>query len=209
MRKYLSLLLVIATVFIGISVADTMTDFRYTNVNFTPSDTMGTEDTTDDLLLPAVLGELLPDSDANGAFEVNYVTRRNGMVASTNPGQLYGVITINNTTATDFSITDTFGTQFNVNPAKICGGIDILRVDADGYATMITGTTQVISGIVDNNSNTISLEIALNEPLGEEEKIMIYVKFKTALKGAEPDMATFTNEVSVNGEMPSASIEFS
>jgi hypothetical protein len=123
MRKYLSLLLVIATVFIGISVADTMKDFRYTNVNFTPLDTLGTEDTTDDLLIPAVLGELLPDSDANGAFEVKYVTRRNGMVASTNPGQLYGVITINNTTATDFSITDTFGTQFNVNPAKICGGL--------------------------------------------------------------------------------------
>ena len=34
-------------------------------------------------------------------------------------GQLYGVITINNTTATEFVITDTFGSQFDIPPGKL------------------------------------------------------------------------------------------
>lgn len=209
MRKYLSLFLAIAAVFMGISAAETVKDFRYTNVDFSPVDTMGTEDTTDDILLPAVLGDLLPDADANGLFEVRYVLKKNGMVASTNPGQLYGVITINNTTATEFIITDTFGSQFDVNPGKRCGGVEVIRVEEEGYATVLSGTPQVVSATVDNSANTIDLEIALDEPLGVEEELMIYVKFQTALKGALPDAGTFINEVTVNGELASAMIEFS
>jgi hypothetical protein len=209
MKKYLCLFLVIAAVFMGISAAETVKDFRYTSVNFTPIDTMGTEDPLDDNLLPAVLGELLPDSDANGIFEVKYILKKSGMVASTNPGQLYGVITINNTTATEFTITDTFGSQFDIKPGKLCGGVEVIRVDAQGYATVLTGTDQVVSAIIDNDANTVTLEIALDEPLVAEEELMIYIKFQTTLKGAEPDTDVFTNEVSVNGELASAAIEFS
>jgi hypothetical protein len=59
--------------------------------------------------------------------------------------------------------------------------------------------TQVVSGIVDNDLNTVNLVISLDEPLEEDEELMIYIKFNTALKRAPVDMRTFTNEVSVNG----------
>lgn len=208
MRTLLFILLVISAVFTGISAAEIQKDFRYTNVNFTPFDTNGTEDISDDILLPAVLGDLLPDADGNGFFDVSYVLKKNGMVASTNPGQLYGVITVNNTTATTFTVTDIFGTQFNINPAKLCGGVDVLRIDADGYATELSGTDQVVSATVDNDANTVTLEIALDEPLAADEELMIYCKFRTALKGLLPDTNTFVNEVTVNGETANATVEF-
>jgi hypothetical protein len=208
MRKLLFILLVISAVFTGISAAEIQKDFRYTNVNFTPFDTNGTEDISDDILLPAVLGDLLPDADGNGFYDVSYVLKKNGNVASTNPGQLYGVITVNNTTETAFTVTDVFGAQFDVHPAKICGGVDIIRVDADGYATELTGTDQVISATIDNDANTIDLEIALDEPLATDEELMIYVKFQTAMKGLLPDTNTFVNEATVNGETASATVEF-
>ena len=208
MRRLLFILLVISAVFTGISAAEIQKDFRYTNVNFTPFDTNGTEDISDDILLPAVLGDLLPDADGNGYFDVSYVVKKNGKVASTNPGQLYGVITINNTTETTFNVTDVFGTQFDIKPGKLCGGVDILRIDADGYATELSGTDQVVSATVDNDANTVILEIALDEPLAADEELMIYCKFRTALKGLFPDMTTFINEVTVNGETASATVEF-
>jgi hypothetical protein len=209
MRKYMFLLLVLAAVFIGISAAEIQKDFRYTNVTFIPIDTNQTEDPTDDIVLPAELGNLLPDTDLNGIYEVRYVIQeKTGFVTSTNPGQLYGVITINNTTATDFVITDTFGSQFDINPGKLCGGVEVIRVDAGGYATVLTGTTQVVSVIVDNDANNVTLEIALDSPLGADEKLMVYCKFQTALKKALPDYSDFVNEAIVNGEVASAAIEF-
>jgi hypothetical protein len=208
MRTLLCILLVISAVFSGISAAEVQKDFRYTNVNFTPIDTNGTEDISDDILLPAVLGDLLPDADGNGFFDVSYVLKKNGDVASTNPGQLYGVITVNNTTADNFIITDTFGTQFDVHPAKLCGGVDVIRVNATGYATDLSGTDQVVSATIDNDANTVDLEIALDEPLATDEELMIYIKFQTALKHLSPDTNTFVNEVTVNGEAANATVEF-
>jgi hypothetical protein len=208
MRKLLFILLVISAVFTGISAAEIQKDFRYTNVNFTPIDTNGTEDISDDILLPAVLGDLLPDADGNGLYDVSYVLKKNGNVASTNPGQLYGVITINNTTETTFTVTDVFGTQFDVHPAKLCGGVDIIRVNASGYATDLSGTDQVVSAAIDNDANTVDLEIALDEPLDTDEELMIYIKFQTALKGLLADTNPFVNEATVNGETANATVEF-
>lgn len=208
MRRLLFILLVICAVFTGISAAEIQKDFRYTNVNFTPVDTNGTEETSDDILLPAVLGDLLPDTDGNGFFDVSYVLKKNGNVASTNPGQLYGVITVNNTTAANFTVADVFGTQFDVHPAKLCGGVNIIRVNASGYATDISGTDQVVSATIDNDANTVDLEITLDEPLATDEELMIYIKFQTALKHLEPDTNTFVNEVTVNGETANATVEF-
>ncbi len=219
MRKYLCLFLILTAVLAGFSAADTVKDFRSTNVSFTPVDTMGTKDSADDVLLPAVLGDLLPDTDSDGVSEVQYVVKKSGKVASTNPGQLYGVITINNTTAVNFAIADSFGTQFNINPARLVklgktgGGVEVIRVDADGYATVLTKTSQVVSAAVDNDANTVNLEIALDTPLDAGENLMIYLKYKTALKGMLPDESDFVNEVTVlsdgNEEFASASIEFS
>jgi hypothetical protein len=212
MRKYVVLLLVFAAAIFGIAAAETMKDFRYTDVDFAPIDTMGTIDTADNVLLPAELGELLPDADADGLFDVSYVVKKKGTVSSTNPGQLYGVITVNNTTATNFTITDTYGSQFDINPAKIGGGVQVIRVDAGGIATVLTRTAQVVSGAVDNSANTADLEIMLDEPLAADEKLMIFMKFKNAMKKVVPDYTNFVNNVSVTSdgtvEATSATIEF-
>ena len=74
---------------------------------------------------------------------------------------------------------------------------------------MLSGTAQVASATVDNKANTTALEIALDDPLDVDEELMISCKFQTALKKALPDMSTFLNEVAVNGETASATIEFS
>ena len=209
MKKYIILLMVAAAVLMGISAAEVQKDFRFTNVTFIPIDTNQTEDPSDDVILPAILGNLLPDEDLNGKYDVWYVVqKKSGRVSSTNPGQLYGVVTINNTTATDFSINDSFGAQFDIQPAKLCGGVDVIRVDAGGFATILTGTSQVVSATVDNDANTVNLTIALETPLAADEELMIYYKFQTALKKALPDFSDFVNEASVNGEVANATIEF-
>ena len=113
------------------------------------------------------------------------------------------------TTATEIAITDTFGSQFDIHPRKLCGGVDVIRIDAGGYATVLSDTAHVVSATVDNDANTVALEIALDDPLDVDEELMIYCKFQTAVKKALPDMSTFLNEVAVNGESASAMIEFS
>jgi len=86
--------------------------------------------------------------------------------------------------------------------------VDIIRVDAGGYATDLSGTDQVVSAAVDNDANTVSLEIALDEPMTADEALMIYCKFQTALKGMLPDSNPFVNEAIVNGETVNATVEF-
>jgi hypothetical protein len=209
MRKYVFLFLVLAAVLTGISAAEIVKDFRYADVNFVPVDTMGTIDPSDDVILPAELGDLLPDADLNGSYEVRYVVqKKTGWVTSTNPGDLYSVVTINNTTATEFAINDTFGSQFDINPGKLCGGVEIIRIDAGGYATILTSTDQVVSATVDNDANTVVLEVVLETPLAADEELMVYYKFQTALKKERPDFSNFINEVDVSGEVASATIEF-
>jgi len=49
---------------------------------------------------------------------VSYIVKKKGTVQKTDPGQLYGVITVTNTTAANFTITDAYGSQFDVHPAS-------------------------------------------------------------------------------------------
>lgn len=180
-------------------------DFRFTEVNFAPIDPITGEK------LPAQLGELLPDADGDGKFDVKYVLKtKDGTVSSTNPGQLYAVKTIKGETVDVLHIDDSFGTQFDVNPAQLGGGIEVIRVDPDGFATILTDTGQV-TATVDNNANTVDIDIDLDTPLGEDT-LMIYVKFKTTLKDLLPDYSDFVNhnEVVIEGQtIPvDATVEF-
>lgn len=210
MKRHVIPLFVLAVCCTGISAAAVEKDFRYTAVNFAPADTMDPDDPGDDVVLPAEIGDLLPDADEDGFYEVRYVLQgKSGRVASTNPGQLYGVITISGSgDATGFQIDDSFGTQFAINPAKIGGGVEVTRVDADGYATILTGTEEVTAAAVDNDAGTVSLTIELEKPLAEDERLMVSCKFQTALRGSGPDWVEFVNTVTVNGESASATIEF-
>ncbi len=169
-------------------------DFRFTDVSFTA--------------VPAQLGGLLPQTGGN--YSVRYVLKpKDGTVSSTNPGQFYGVITVNGTGAKNVSINDTFGYQFDVNPGKLGGGVEVLRVNTStGVATVLTDTAQVTSATVDNTGNTVKLTINLTTPLAVDENLMIYVKFMTAEKGAVPTISNdFVNiaNVLVNGSPGTAS----
>jgi hypothetical protein len=208
MRKFGLLFIALAILVTGIAAADLAKDFRYTAVEFVPVDIGDPLDPADDVILPAVLGDLLPDTDADTLYEVRYVVqKKTGWVVSTNPGQLYGVITIDNTEETTFVVEDSFGTQFDINPAHLGGGVEVIRVDAAGYATVLTETTQVVSATVDNEANTVSLDLEIETPLGTGESLMIYCKYQ-AVKGVEADMNPFTNNVLVNDVPVSATIEF-
>ncbi len=160
-----------------------MKDFRFTNVNSTAT--------------PAQLGTLLPQNGSK--YNVSYVTTKSGTVLSTNPGQLYGVITINGIGVSNVTVNDTFGavsgpTQFMVNPAKLGGGVEVLRVNTTiGNAVDITDTTQITSATVDNAAGTVNLTINLTTPLASDENLMIYVKFITALKGKLLNTNDFVN----------------
>lgn len=193
-------------------------DFRYTNVNFVPYDSgpdeiLGTED---DVQLPAELGDLLPkdivDPDPE-FYDVEYVLKpKDGTVSSTNPGQLYGVINITGAGVTNVSINDIFGTQFDVNPDHLGGGIEVIRVNSAGYAEVIT-ETQVTDWSVDNAFNQVTVVIHLTSPLEADEHLMIYVKFQTALKHSPPEWWDFINtaEVIIDEGSPTevdATVEF-
>ena len=177
-------------------------DFRYTNVNFVPygpgpDEILGTED---DVQLPAELGDLLPkdivDPDPE-FYDIGYVLKpKDGTVSSTNPGQLYGVINIKGAGVTNVSVNDIFGTQFDVNPDHLGGGIEVIRVNSTGYAEVII-ETQVTDWSVDNAINQVTVVINLTSPLEADEHLTIYVKFQTALKHSPPEWWDFVNTAEV------------
>ena len=175
-------------------------DFRYTDVNFTS--------------VPAELGGVLPYD--NGVYVVDYVLKKkDGNVSSTNPGQLYGVINITGYGVTNVSIIDTFGDQLDVNPGKLGGGVEVIRYNSTTEsAEILTDTGNVTFADVDNDAEKVELVINLTSPLGIDEHLMIYVKFKTAEKGMEPDPSySFVNSAEANIDLEyimlsEATIEF-
>ena len=160
-------------------------DFRHTDVNFTNES-------------GAELGTIL-DTNLTGAYNVTYVTTKNGIVKSTNPGQIYGVINITGKGVTNVSINDTFGEQFLVNPEQLGGGVEVIRVNSTtGLAEVLTNTSNVTSADVNNTKRQVTLVINLTSPLEDDEHLMIYVKYKTALKHTElEDLDPFVNRAEV------------
>jgi hypothetical protein len=165
-------------------------DFRYTAVDFdkwhweciTLPD--GTVDcwVVDD---PDDLGYLLPQ-DVDGNYLVELVVHKNGKVKSTNPGQLYGVITITGPVSEVF-IEDNFDHEFDINPGHLGGGIEILVIDPDGYATILTDEPGIWASVYNDEPYndaliSIDLETAWGGILEPGYKLMIFVKFQTAMK---------------------------
>jgi hypothetical protein len=166
-------------------------DFRYTSVDFTPyhwEDPDGIPDTGDEYMVqdPAILGDLLPmDVDDNYLVDV-VVHEKTGKVKSTNPGQLYGVITITGS-ITNVFIDDNFDQEFDINPNKLGGGIEILIVDPDGYAEVITDYPGITASVWNDDPwndalISIDLDVAIGGSLPAGHTLMVYVKFKTAMK---------------------------
>lgn len=179
-------------------------DFRYTAVDFTPYNCGldGICRTDDDYQEPADLGMTLPDTDGDGMYEVKYVVNKKGEVTSTNPGQLYAVITITGIGIDTVALDDAFGTQFDVNPGKLGGGVEVLKIGVDGLAEVLTDTPQVTFASVDNDAGEVILAIDLDTPLEIDEELMIYLKYQTALKFEMPDTTDFTNTADVTINEP-------
>ena len=105
---------------------------------------------------------------------------RGGKVKSTNPGQLYGVTTITGPVE-EFYFLDEFDNEFDINPDKLFGGVEVIMINPDGYATVLTNDV-VEDCIVDNDGNFVLLHINLDQPLESGYSLMIYVKFQTVYK---------------------------
>jgi hypothetical protein len=187
---------------------DATKDCRFTNVEFNPIDPGpdGILGTPDDIPLPANLGGLLPTANGDpDKFDVDYVLKpKDGTVSSTNPGQVYCVITITGNIPFDnVVINDDFGVQFDVNPAHVGGGVEVIHV-IGGFATVLTDTGVITSSNVDNTSNDVDLTLDLSlGPTGQVdpgESLMIYIKYKTSEKGDLPIGGEFVNTAAVNVE---------
>ncbi|MCP8322608.1 MAG: hypothetical protein L6N96_00310 [Candidatus Methylarchaceae archaeon HK02M2] len=186
---------------------ETEKDFRYTNVNFTPYDAgpdgiLGTED---DVQLSAELGDLLLQ-DEDGNYLVDVVVHKNGWVKSTNPGQLYGVITITPVQSVEMvSVSDVFGDFFDVNPAQLGGGVEVILIeDSTQLATILTYEDWVTCD-VDNEAGEVDIDIDFTQStdgsLDPGDTLMIYIKFQTAMKHEDwsgPD--SFTNEAIITAD---------
>jgi len=176
---------------------DATKDCRFTNVEFNPVDP----------LLPANLGQLLPTANGDpNKFDVDYVIKpKQGTVSSTNPGQVYCVITITgNVPFSNVHIMDDFGAQFDVNPAHVGGGVEVIQVDSGGFATVLTDTGVIVNSNVDNTGNDVDLWLDLSlGPTGQVdpgESLMIYIKFKTSEKGDLPLGGEFVNDAAIDVE---------
>jgi hypothetical protein len=118
-------------------------------------------------------------------YDVDVVVHeKTGFVKSTNPGQLYGVISITGPVS-EIDITDNFDYEFDINPAHLGGGVEVIMVDPYGFATILTDEPG-ISADVYNDLNYVDISIDLNAatggPLPDGWTLMVYVKFQTAMK---------------------------
>ena len=154
-------------------------DIRSTDANFTPIDP------ETGAPLPAELGAVL-DTAHDDHFGVSVqVHPKKGSVQNTNPGQLYGVLSISGPGLESLWFHDEFDDQFDVNPAQLGGGIEVVVIDAGGFATVLTDILKDVLEVevtVDNTANTIWLNVPIEAALGRAldpgETLMIYVKFR-------------------------------
>jgi hypothetical protein len=131
-------------------------------------------------LYPAELGDLIEYNETEDLYYMDLVVKKNGKVASTNPGQLYAVINMSGP-IDNVTVNDHFDYEFDVNPPKVGGGVEIILVDPDGYSITITKDPGVTAE-VDNENNWVNVSIELDEQLPSGWNLMIYIKFKTAMK---------------------------
>lgn len=103
-------------------------------------------------------------------------------VRSHNPGQFYAVINITGPVQT-FYFRDRFDIEFDVNPSKVLsGGVQVILLDPDGYAEVITDTPNLTIKKINNGNNRVNIEFHLEEELPPGYTLKVYIKFQTAYK---------------------------
>jgi hypothetical protein len=152
-------------------------------------------------MLPAELGDLLPQ-DADGNYLAEVVVNKNDKIRSTNPGQLYHVVTVTPYAPMDyFRMTDTWGSFFDLSPKKLGGGVEIIVVDSDGYATILTYEDGIELDLYPNDLKLwIDFDMSMGGPLEPDDVLMIYMKYKLAMKHemwTYGPYVEFCNEVNV------------
>ena len=140
-------------------------DFRYTNVDF-PTCNFG---------IP------LPNDHLD--WLVGVVVSKTNIVLNTNPGQLYAVETITGAGISTALVTDTFGSQFNVNPPQAPGGVTVLVYDPSAAACTVADLTKAPGTFVtvDNQLNTVTVYVNLTAARGSAltstEQLLVFKKF--------------------------------
>ncbi|MGH9910293.1 MAG: hypothetical protein ACRD32_06595 [Nitrososphaerales archaeon] len=178
---------------------DVTKDFRFTNVSFTT--------------VPAYLGQTLPqDSEDRYLVDAVLGTKTKDVVKSTNPGQMFEVITVTNTGSVDadsLHLTNKIPINWLLNPAVAQpGAIDVLFQCSTCTAPV---TVQVITSFAtldypdkgtlgggtpvdpcDGTQGTVTVNIAsitaaAGEPFGPGDKIFIFKKLIYGLKNLTVD----------------------
>jgi hypothetical protein len=127
--------------------------------------------------------------------------KKKDVIKSTNPGQLYGVITVTGPVE-ELILWDVFDDEFDVHPGKIGGGVEVILVDPWGFVTILTDTSSIDFAWVKNNLNEVALHVSLDNPLPPLYKLMIFIKYQLASKhvvwvGEVGDTAYFFNDAYV------------
>ncbi|MEM1970669.1 MAG: hypothetical protein QW422_07410 [Sulfolobales archaeon] len=153
----------------------------------------------------ANLDGFLPSDD--GYYVVN-VTVVNGKVKYVNPGAFFGVIWVEGVGVTEIHVIDSYEFHFNVEDGK----------DGKVRAYIYDKVNQCIvkelklkkdkNYTIDNANNVVKVDITLTEPLGINQAVLIYLKFKPSKELIGSDWATvdkyFDNNVEVTTNIGSS-----
>jgi uncharacterized repeat protein (TIGR01451 family) len=142
--------------------------------------------------------QLLP-VDANGNPEVNVVLA-NGVVSSTNPGEIRAWVNVTNTSKSplqSLKLNDTLPIDWNVNPASITGKGAIHVYAGTGLSTRteITKSSTII--VSTGNPETVQLTIsslnatAIGHPLMPGQSILLSVKLSYGLRGTSQSASSY------------------
>jgi len=155
----------------------------------------------------ADLGELL---DKSGDYYVVYVEVKNDKVGKGfSPGAFFGVIWIEREGVTEIHVIDSYDFHFDVEDGK----------DGKVRAYIYDKVNQCIvkelklrkdkNYTIDNVKNEVKVDITLTEPLGINQAVLIYLKFKPSDELIGSDWATvdkyFENNVEVTTNIGSSS----
>jgi len=154
-------------------------DFRHTNRDYAPIDPFT------GALLPAELGDPLD------AVKV-IVHNKKGTISGTAPGQILSTTQFGWEGLSRVWFHDTFEEEFDVNPPKLGGGIDVIVLDENGFATDLTGALKNLGVDVvvgeDHLMIDLAIEAALGRPLAAGETVVVFVKYGPSdeFKGGVP-----------------------
>lgn len=167
-------------------------EFRYTDVNLETC--------------PANLDGLLP---MDGGYYIVNATVVKNEVKNTNPGAFFGVIWIMGEGITEIHVVDKYDFHFDVVDGRDGKVRAYIYNIESGCIVKKLELTEDVHYTIDNTNNVVKVNISLDESLGYNRAVLIYLKFKPSseLIGSSWDSLDkyFENEAEVETNIGSGS----